>query len=168
MKCNLCSGDGIVRNVTAALSGNDACPRCHGSGLEPQGHDRQFDKNYFTPTVVAAIDRVSTRIMDASLLEADLYELVTVAVNEAPSATLPKFFIWTGGECPQEWLCKDIPEVQAALCEALYGRAEDADADEIGKYLAQVQEMTGRDLEYEYEDGWLQIIKLHLKQQYVK
>lgn len=85
-----------------------------------------------------------------------------LAALDSSSATSFKYLVRSGGECPQDWLCKDIPEVQAALCEALYGRAEDADAHEIGKYLAQVQGMTvsQRDLKYTYEDGWLEIIRV--------
>lgn len=84
--------------------------------------------------------------------------------HSAPVSAIaaPKYLVRSGGECPQDWLCADIPEVQAAICEALYGRAEDADADEIGKYLAQVQKMTSQ-LDYDYEDGWLQILRLDSK-----
>lgn len=85
------------------------------------------------------------------------------ALRRAPlSASVPKYIVRSGGECPQDWICNDIPDVQAALCEALYGRAEDADADEIGKYLAQVQAMepTQRELNYTFEDGWLHIYQL--------
>jgi hypothetical protein len=74
-----------------------------------------------------------------------------------------KYLVRSGGECPGDWLCKDIPEVQAALCDTLYGRRKDLDADEIheiGQYLAQVQKMSKRELHYTFEDGWLTIIKV--------
>lgn len=98
-----------------------------------------------------------------SLSKDEAERIVAGANGVAVSAIAPKYLVSSGGECPQDWLCNDIPEVQAALCEALYGRAEDADADEIDKYLAQVQTMTPsqRDLSYTFEDGWLRIIRFH-------
>lgn len=72
----------------------------------------------------------------------------------------PKYLVRSGGECPADWLCADIPEVQKALCEALYGSVRDADVDDIGQYLAEVQKMTERELTWKFEDGWLTVIKL--------
>ena len=55
----------------------------------------------------------------------------------------------------------DIADVQKALCEALYGVPKEADADEIGKYLSEVQLMgDDREVNWTYEDGWLTVIKL--------
>jgi hypothetical protein len=79
------------------------------------------------------------------------------------SATLPtKYVVRCGGECPQDWLCADIPEVQAALCEALYGTPKDACPEAIGWYLGAVQSMSPEELkrEWPFEDGWLEVIKL--------
>lgn len=86
MKCDLCSGDGIVRNVTAALSGNDACPRCHGSGLEPRGHDGQFDKPENGYKIVSIWGCVVIHGPDDKAVD---WDAVLAMLNEAPSATLP-------------------------------------------------------------------------------
>jgi hypothetical protein len=79
-----------------------------------------------------------------------------------PSATGARYLVRCGGECPQDWLCRDIPEVQAALCEALYGDPATADADDIGRYLTAVQTMPPEELkrEWRFEDGWLEVIKI--------
>ena len=76
------------------------------------------------------------------------------------SAIEPKYIVRCGGECPQDWLCADIPEVQKALCEALYGNPDNADADEIGKFLSEVQLMGDeREVHWTFEDGWLTVIR---------
>jgi hypothetical protein len=78
------------------------------------------------------------------------------------ATSAPKYLVRAGGECPQDWLCADIPEVQAALCEALFGNPKDADPDEIGHLLKLVQTMPADQsrFDWQYEDGWVEVTKL--------
>lgn len=104
---------------------------------------------------------------------ADFYcledDLIATVEPDTPtvtrSATMcrePKYLVRCGGECPQDWLCDGIPEVQAALCEALYGNPADADPDQIGYYLGEIQRMQPEELrrEWRFEDGWIEVLPL--------
>jgi hypothetical protein len=83
--------------------------------------------------------------------------------ESVPSATRRiKYVVRCGGECPQDWLCRDIPEVQKAICEALYGDPNNADHDGLGWYVEAIQKMSPEELkrEWRFEDGWLEVLKL--------
>jgi hypothetical protein len=157
-----------------AASEMSACSEC-GDTKEPRpcgAKNCPFDKRG-TPRTDAALDREvgnpdSMAVVSlARQLERDnaqlQYALEQSEAKFAQSATsAPKYLVRAGGECPQDWLCADIPEVQAALCEALFGNPKDADPDEIGHLLKLVQTMPADQsrFDWQYEDGWVEVTKL--------
>jgi hypothetical protein len=130
-------------------------------------HDklRQVADDYEAGMLESILSVVHYDIRNAA--RADIQTLLDRAfekgrASQSATATITRYLVRAGGECPQDWLCTDIPEVQAALCEALFGNPQDADPDEIGHYLAAIQTMPPEESrrEWRFEDGWLEVLKL--------